>query len=123
MSYTPTTWANGDTITAAGLNKMEQGIAGSVMLMHVDMGTGICDKTWQQVYDALAAGTPVYYTESGTNSGREYASMSPVTGAIYDSSSLTHVYLVYMLSVSFVDGTSQVMDVHATTANDYLSFV
>lgn len=26
MSYTPTTWATGDTITAAGLNKMEQGI-------------------------------------------------------------------------------------------------
>ena len=27
MSYTPTTWVNGDTITAAKLNKMEQGIA------------------------------------------------------------------------------------------------
>ena len=27
MSYTPTTWATGDTITAAALNKMEQGIA------------------------------------------------------------------------------------------------
>lgn len=27
MSYTPTTWANGDTITAAKLNKMERGIA------------------------------------------------------------------------------------------------
>ena len=27
MSYTPTTWTNGDTITAAKLNKMEQGIA------------------------------------------------------------------------------------------------
>lgn len=27
MSYTPTTWQTGDTITAAGLNKIEQGIA------------------------------------------------------------------------------------------------
>ena len=27
MSYTPTEWQTGDTITAAGLNKMEQGIA------------------------------------------------------------------------------------------------
>lgn len=26
MSYTPTTWQEGDTITAALLNKMEQGI-------------------------------------------------------------------------------------------------
>lgn len=27
MSYTPTTWANGDTITAEKLNKIEQGIS------------------------------------------------------------------------------------------------
>lgn len=27
MAYTPTVWANGDTITAANLNKIEQGIA------------------------------------------------------------------------------------------------
>ena len=27
MSYTPTTWVTGDTITATKLNKMEQGIA------------------------------------------------------------------------------------------------
>lgn len=29
MSYTPTTWSTGDTITASALNKIEQGIAGS----------------------------------------------------------------------------------------------
>ena len=29
MSYTPTTWTTGDTITATKLNKMEQGIAGA----------------------------------------------------------------------------------------------
>lgn len=29
MSYTPTTWVTGDTITATKLNKMEQGIAGA----------------------------------------------------------------------------------------------
>lgn len=27
MSYTPTTWTTGDTITASALNKIEQGIA------------------------------------------------------------------------------------------------
>lgn len=31
MSYTPTEWQTGDTITAAGLNKMEQGIAGAAV--------------------------------------------------------------------------------------------
>lgn len=29
MSYTPTQWGTGDTITASALNKIEQGIAGS----------------------------------------------------------------------------------------------
>lgn len=29
MSYTPTTWTTGDTITATALNKIEQGIAGA----------------------------------------------------------------------------------------------
>ena len=27
MSYTPTTWASGDTVTSALLNKLEQGVA------------------------------------------------------------------------------------------------
>ena len=34
MSYTPTTWANGDTITAEKLNKMEQGIAGADLQLY-----------------------------------------------------------------------------------------
>lgn len=29
MSYTPTTWTTGDTITASAMNKIEQGIAGA----------------------------------------------------------------------------------------------
>ena len=43
MSYTPTTWATGDTITAAKLNNMEQGIANAgsgydavIRLTHAD---------------------------------------------------------------------------------------
>ena len=30
MSYTPTTWTTGDTITASAMNKIEQGIANGV---------------------------------------------------------------------------------------------
>lgn len=36
MSYTPTTWTTGDTITASAMNKIEQGIAnagGSIPLL------------------------------------------------------------------------------------------
>lgn len=58
MSYTPTTWAAGDTVTAAKLNKLEQGVAtgGGVLVVHVDDDTGVFNKTWQEICDAMAAG-------------------------------------------------------------------
>lgn len=79
MAYTPKTWQCDDTITADELNRMEQGIAeasqsgggteplivrfdhderveegGEAITLHV------YDKTWQEVHDALASGTPCY---------------------------------------------------------------
>lgn len=51
MSYTPTTWQTGDTITAAGLNKMEQGIANAGVLAVTDNNRTL-DKTWQEIHDA-----------------------------------------------------------------------
>lgn len=65
MSYTPTTWATGDTVTAALLNKMEQGISdassggggggGSVLTVNVteDENTPdlfVCDKTAGEMF-------------------------------------------------------------------------
>ena len=57
MSYTPTEWKSGDTITSTKLNKMEQGIAaggsgGGVLVVGIDATTGALDKTWQEIYDA-----------------------------------------------------------------------
>ncbi len=51
MSYTPTNWKAGDTVTSAKLNKMEQGIAngGEIQVVHYNHGT--LDKTWQEIYD------------------------------------------------------------------------
>lgn len=66
MSYTPTTWANGDTITAGKLNKMEQGIAGAggAMICTASWDNSkvnyALDKTAQEIYDALVSGTSVY---------------------------------------------------------------
>lgn len=55
MSYTPTTWATGDTITAAKLNNMEDGIANAgggwdaiIRLTHAE----------NSAYDAAAEITP-----------------------------------------------------------------
>ena len=53
MTYTPINWQTGDTITAAKLNNMENGIAGAgALFVHVDFDSGALDKTWQEIYDA-----------------------------------------------------------------------
>ena len=57
MSYTPTTWKAGDTVTSAKLNKMEQGIAngGGTFVITASVGldsTSTLNKTWQEIYNA-----------------------------------------------------------------------
>ena len=59
MSYTPTTWTTGDTITATKLNKMEQGIASAGsgdILFDIGVEDGTLDKTWTEILTALSAG-------------------------------------------------------------------
>ena len=59
MAYTPTTWTTGDTVTAALLNKAEQGIeSASTFVCSVQFGEGTMtlSKTWQEICDALSAG-------------------------------------------------------------------
>ena len=73
MSYEPTNWKSGDTVTSAKLNKIEQGIANaggggggaSALVCNVDQ-TGTLDHTWQEIHDAmplayLAGGQGDYY--------------------------------------------------------------
>ena len=57
MSYNPTNWQAGDTVTSAKLNKIEQGIKNSVLVANLivdDQENNIMhlDKTWQEIYDA-----------------------------------------------------------------------
>ena len=75
MSYTPTEWKCGDTITAEKLNKLENGLAECcggggtsepLIVRAVDISrngatvTITTDTTWQEVYDALGDGRPCY---------------------------------------------------------------
>lgn len=74
MSYTPNTWQTGDTITAAKLNKMEQGIAnaggGGGGVLAIADNNGTLNKTWQEITDALKSGTlPVIYYETPDGGG------------------------------------------------------
>lgn len=58
MAYTPTTWNTGDTITAAAMNKIENGIAnaggGGVLIVEYD-GSEL-DKTWNELKASMDAG-------------------------------------------------------------------
>ena len=62
MSYTPTQWTTGDTITASALNKIEQGIAnaGSALIVDFNADDDELNKTWAEIYTAIKSGTPVY---------------------------------------------------------------
>lgn len=62
MSYEPTVWQAGDTITSARLNKLEQGVAGGgggTMVVTIVQQTGQydfqVDKSFSEVADHLAA--------------------------------------------------------------------
>lgn len=55
MSYEPTNWQAGDTVTSAKLNKIEQGIKNSILVANAtfsENGPIYLDKTWQEIYDA-----------------------------------------------------------------------
>lgn len=89
MAYTPTTWANGDTIDATKLNKMEQGIAnaGAVMVVELSSATGQADHTFAEIFDALRSGTPVYlhFPDPGATWQSDYFTRSimlPVASAV-----------------------------------------
>ena len=61
MAYTPNTWATGDTITAARLNNMEQGIANSGVFRieatwDDDAGGYVLDKTLAEISAAYSSG-------------------------------------------------------------------
>ena len=43
MSYTPTTWQSGDVITSTKLNKLEQGVAGNILIVDIiNVSTANC---------------------------------------------------------------------------------
>lgn len=99
MSYTPTNWANGDVITTAKLNKIENGIVeasnsgGGVLVVNIvnnEKGPTL-DKTWQQIHDAvlsegvvLQQGDNLFGIRAVTTNGAAY---SVLAGDTYTTNS------------------------------------
>ena len=64
MSYEPTQWSAGDTVTSAKLNKIEQGIVSNsneplIVTLQKEGVVQTFNKTWKEVHDAFMAGRPI----------------------------------------------------------------
>ena len=71
MAYTKNTWNTGDIVSSQKLNHMEDGIAGAYEVMVINNTEEMLDKTWQEIYDAMAQGKLcVVKYDSGTPEGR-----------------------------------------------------
>ena len=85
MSYTPTEWKSGDVITAEKLNHIEEGIgeaggsSGGGALILRPLATPQAghaldfEETFDEVYDALQAGTPCYVIQTEVQTGPDYS--------------------------------------------------
>lgn len=84
MSYTPTNWQNGDTITAEKLNKMEGGIESANAPFVVTLTptaldySGEMDKTVAEIYAADMAGRKIVYKVMMSETQYIYADVTMV---------------------------------------------
>ena len=93
MSYTPTTWTTGDTITATKLNKLEQGVASAgvdydFIIEATNNGGYVATKgTYSDVYTALQTRPVIGLYKRHTTSGQNLFSWYlPLTYVWYYSS-------------------------------------
>ena len=113
MSYSPTTWSTGDTITASAMNKIENGIANAGGAFLITEDGGVLDKTWSEITDAVAGGqiaiiNSAWY-EDATLIG---ASCNIVRSTLNDDGT----YYVY------ITGKDESMGYSASSANGYPVF-
>lgn len=77
MSYTPTNWQTGDTVTAEKLNNMEQGIEAANDVFVVTLTptaedfSGVMDKTCAEITAAYEAGKDIWFDVDATALGYE----------------------------------------------------
>lgn len=112
---------NGDVLTVVNGAWDKAAPSGGVMIIHIDMGTGVTDKTWQQVHDALAAGVLVYLPYAYTVESSEYTIAMPCCIASYNDPDASSLYSAGFLGPSPVqDGPCVTNLLYADTADDYL---
>lgn len=122
MSYEPTTWQAGDTITSSKLNKMEQGIAagGQITIVHLiyDQTNNqfVTDKTWQEVHDALEQGMVCTILTGEMANMMTNANNAVIFGWMGGANEQSGIY--YAWGVMGVEN----MHLSTTSNNDYLTY-
>ena len=134
MSYTPHTWQTDEIITAAKMNNIEEGIqeaaqsGGGVLIVHTQTvdGTSTLDKTAQEIYDAVVAGTPVfleYHYGTWTETWGGYHSLAPMTSIFkYSSTSIT-VGFIYSYNNTAYSPIPGVIWYRASSVSSYPTYL
>ena len=136
MSYTPTNWTTGDTITASAMNKIENGIAnaGSALIATASnlnmtsspLGYGsTLDKTFTEIYTALSSGVPVYVKAVIGTSVTDYSTVA-FLGQVISAFKYNADYRVYVNAYAYADlqdynwpNTNSIICFDASSASSY----
>lgn len=113
MSYTPTTWANGDTITATKLNNAEQGI--------VNAGIGF-DAVITYTSDIPAESTYTLVSGDLTTAYNKFVNGSPILVAFVWDGSTEHYVPFQSYNVSAYEGTLEFLGMPFLTSAYALSW-
>ncbi len=86
MSYEPTVWKSGDTVTSAKLNKLEQALANNsqVFLVNIIAAENRLDKTMGEILDAFQQKTVLAKVEMN-----DYFQFLRIDGIVYMSDEYT----------------------------------
>lgn len=134
MSYTPTTWTTGDTITATKLNKIENGVANAGSAVIVTETNNTLDKTFAEIYDLVHSGTLCYIkcllNESTSDLDSDYGyyiQLMPIVAIfkynedyrIYSSHAIAHVSESSIYNI----GSPAIATYQASSSDGYPTFL
>lgn len=112
MAYTKNTWRTGDIVSSQKLNHMEDGIEGAYEVMVINNTDETLDKTWQEIYDAMVAGTFCVVKEVGQSMSGPYVRNYPVVEVVNNGMNGTY-------NVSTTSNNQSGVRYTTTSANGY----
>lgn len=127
MAYVKQTWTSGETVTAAKLNHMEDGIAeggsGGSGVFNVNSsldeqkGGAVLDKTWQEIYDASKNGALVVVVNDAEDTGFMYSGKEIVYTILYEANSAPE-YRIYAFHITSA-GTQLITMYQCASSTDF----